>query len=226
VKTDIEAIHETGLLLPEDSKALSELTKELEHTFNTVQVHRTRTEMEVSVLNEIKHPTPASKYWQAVREQNGMAQGVAMMSFDYRKEKVNCAILERKIEAEVDHLEKELLCIELDRTRYVLKDMERAARAKVREIRDWSDIMKRESKNMQLVDLENVDSHQLISYTHRWIKQVLQMGSQGSPAENQNLIGQLKSGLARCEKAGVIFAVLADYDEELRVRLRALMEED
>ena len=43
------------------------------------------TEVPVSVLNDIKFPTPAAKYWQAMREQNVMFQELVMLSYEYRK---------------------------------------------------------------------------------------------------------------------------------------------
>ena len=47
---------------------------------------------------------------------------------------------------------------------------------------------------MTVEQLEDVDNHQLVSYTQRWIRQAIAMGDNGSPAERQNLLGQLESG--------------------------------
>jgi len=63
-------IDQANLLTQSDFESLVLLTGELQETFIKTQVHRTRTEMEVSVLNDLKHPTHASKYWQAMREQS------------------------------------------------------------------------------------------------------------------------------------------------------------
>ena len=46
---------------------------------------RTETEMRISVLNDLKHPTPGAKYWQAVREQNVFFEQMIFLSFDYRE---------------------------------------------------------------------------------------------------------------------------------------------
>jgi len=217
--------NEIAMLCSKDVEALRALANEIEKTFHMVQVHRTRTEMEVSVLNDLKHPTPASKYWQAVREQNGMAQGVAMMSFDYRAIVVKIKILHRRLSEESDDLKRELLQIKIDRKEYQLKDMARAAKAKVREIRDWSAIKEREAKNMLPWELEDVDNHQLVSYTRRWVNQTLEMGGGGSPSERQNLIGQLKAGMHRCEEKGMLLTALSVYDPETRVNLINMSKE-
>ena len=81
-------IKQADILSEIDVKSLSDIAEELKETFVKVQMFRTRTEMEVSVLNEIKHPTPASKYWQSVREQNVMFQELVMLSLEYRKNMV------------------------------------------------------------------------------------------------------------------------------------------
>ena len=212
-------IQKSGLLKNKHCDLLKNLSEELEETLETAQIHRTRTEMEVSVLNDIKHPTPASKYWQSVREQKVMFQEVTMLSFNYREEKVKAQILFNKIKEEANLLKKELLQIKLERKIFILKEMKRVAIARIREIRDWSDIKKREIKSMSLEELANVDNHQLISYTRRWINQTIEMGQNGSPSERQNLLGQLKSGVALCAKKDILNKVLEDYNEDIKRRI-------
>ena len=201
----------TELLTIEDSKSLDTLKEELEHTFNNVQVHRTRTEMEVSVLNDLKFPTHASKYWQALREQSVMMSGVIGMSFEYRLEEVRLKKLDRRMVTEEDKLNKELLKIKIEQKEYKLKEMKRIASHKVREILEWSDIKDREKAEMSEEELSNVNNHQLISYTQRWINQLIEMGNSGSPSENQNLIGQLKSGLKMCKEKNLLEIALKPY---------------
>jgi len=216
---DMLQIKTSNILDQESFNELESLSNELKATFESVQIHRTRTEMEVSVLNELKHPTPASKYWQSVREQNAMAHGVALLSFDYRAEKVRIKILEQRIANEEDELKRELLQIKLERKQYILKDMERTAKSKVREIKDWSEIKQREAKDMSDEELADVGNHQLISYTRRWINQAIEMGNNGSPSERQNLLGQLNSGLSLCIKNGIINDVIKVYNKSIQKKI-------
>ena len=58
------------MLNKEHNKFLQELKEELVDTHDKVQIYRTETEMRYSVLNDGRFPTKASKYWQAVREQD------------------------------------------------------------------------------------------------------------------------------------------------------------
>ena len=140
------------LLSKTDFEVLNNIQAELDETFKKVQVHRTRTEMEVSVLNDLKFPTPASKYWQAMREQNVMLSGVTALSFEYRMEKVRLKKIIRKMLKTEDKLDKELLQIKKEKKEYILKEMERSAAHKVREILEWSDIKNREASVMSKED--------------------------------------------------------------------------
>ena len=209
----------TGMLDIESVKALEQLEKELEHTFNNVQIHRTRTEMEVSVLDNLKHPTPASKYWQAMREQNAMLTGVSLLSFDYRTEVIRIKLLERKLFTEEDDLKKELIKIKIDKKNFLLNDIKRTAKNKIREIKEWSEIKAREADKMTEEELDNVDNHQLVSYTQRWINQVIAMGDGGSPAERQNLLGQFESGINLCQKRKLTKEVFKPYKNSELLKL-------
>ena len=208
---------ESGLVDTKDSLTLISLSKEMENVFKKSQTYRTRTEMEVSVLNELNFPTPASKYWQSMREQHGMFEGVISLSFKYKKENIKIKMLKREILNETDELKSELLEVELDEKIYRLSNIKRAASSKVKELKDWSEIKSRESKLMSMSELDDVDNHQLISYTVRWIRQTIQMGYNGSPAERHNLIGQLNSGVKACKEKGLWADVLYGFDSQTQI---------
>lgn len=217
-------IKQADILSEIDVKSLSDIAEELKETFVKVQMFRTRTEMEVSVLNEIKHPTPASKYWQSVREQNVMFQELVMLSFEYRKNMVEIRKVERDFAKETDTLEKELLQIELERKHFIAKNQERTAAARITEIRQWSDIKAREAAQMNEAELADVDNHQLISYTKRWINQAILMGNNGSPPERQNLLGQLRSGILSCINKGILDDVLEGFAPDIKNKIKAEYE--
>jgi len=203
-------IQNSEILSKEDIESLTPLTEELQETFKKSQVFRTRTEMEISVLNDIKHPTHASKYWQAVREQNVMFTEMVNLSYEYKKNLVEIMKLERDIQTEEDELEVELMKIEIDKKKFLSKGQEKVAKDRIREIKEWSDIKAREASHMNTVELSGVDNHQLVSYTKRWIRQASVAGNSGSPAENQNLKGQLNAGLHACQEQGLLKEVLKD----------------
>jgi hypothetical protein len=215
-ETPFSIIQQAEILTKEDLALLNPLKMELKETFIKAQTFRTRTEMEVSVLNEIKHPTAASKYWQSTREQNVMFTELVMLSYEYRKNLIEIKKLVRDMDSEKDELEKELLQIEMEKKTFMSKQQEKVAKDRIREIKLWSDIKEREASNMTREELSDVDNHQLISYTKRWIKQWIEMADKGTQGERNNLIGQLKSGVHACKEAGILDKVLEGFDNNVK----------
>ena len=218
-KTILDTINQSAILSKSDLNSLEKLSVELQETFTKTQIHRTRTEMEISVLNSTKFPTPSLKYWQAMREQNVMFTELVMLSFAYRKNNVEIKLLERKIKDEQDELEVELLKIEIEKKMFIRKQQERVAKARIREIKDWSDIKGREAQLMSEEELRDVDNSQLIGYTKRWINQSIMMGGNGSPAERQNLLGQLRSGILACINKGILAKVLEGFNPKIQKQI-------
>ena len=88
----------------EDAQAVVALREELTDTWTKKQIFRTETEMRISVLNDGKHPTQASKYWQSVREQNAMFEALMGLSFDLRRNHIKRMKLERKLENKINEI--------------------------------------------------------------------------------------------------------------------------
>lgn len=219
-KSSIDKIKEIGLLTKEDFSSLQNMSTELAENFTKAQVHRTRVELEVSVLNDTKFPTPSSKYWQSVREMDVFYTELVRLSYDYRKNLVKLQIKERDIVQELDKLQEEILKIELEELQFTILQQEKVAKARIRELKDWSNIKEREAESMTEEDLADVNNPQLIGYTKRWINQSIIMGGNGSPAERQNLLGQLRSGILACIKNGVIENVLEGFNPLIQKQIR------
>ena len=211
-------IHNSDILAASDFEKLIPLTEELQDTFKKSQVFRTRTEMEISVLNDLKHPTHSSKYWQAVREQNVMFTETVMLSYEYRKNLIEIKQLLKEIDEEEDELEAELKQIEVEKKQFISKSHEKTAKDRIRELAEWSDIKKREAACMTDEDLMNVDHHQLKSYTQRFINQANAAGNSGSPSEKQNLKGQLEAGLKECKKRDIDVTQIMAGEQNLTIK--------
>ncbi len=199
----LSIIESSKILKSEDLNQLSAIKDELQDTFLNVQIFRTRTEMETSILNDLKHPTPDSKYWQAMREQNVMFQELVMLSYEYRKNQVEIQILKRDIVSETDLLKRELIQIEIEKKQFIGINQERTAKDRIREIQEWHEI-KDSLKPSMAASLTDVNEHQLISFTARWINQLLGMSETTSISERNNLLGQLDKGLKLCRERGCI----------------------
>src|SRR6056300_1727367 len=140
-----EAPSLNNLLDPNDVKEFKEMTSELRDTWTKKQVFRTETEARISVLQDAKYPTKASKYWQCVREQNVFLEKLMSLSFDFRRNEAKIKYLEHKIEkiekdndgSFEDEYKLEKLKIDLDEKKYSKANMELVAKDRMREISMW-----------------------------------------------------------------------------------------
>ncbi len=194
-----EAPSLNNLLDPNDVKEFKELTDELRDTWTKKQVFRTETEMRMSVLQDAKYPTKASKYWQCVREQNVFLENLMTLSFDARRNEVKIKRLQEKLKTEEDPLKKELLQIDIDEKTYSVANMQLTAKDRMREIKLWSTLKK--EFNDGSFDTQDVNRHQLDSY-HMIMKNKAETLTQGSSQpEVFNVLGQLQT-IERVKKSG------------------------
>ena len=212
-KRDIQTItseqvnHLDRILDEKDVQQFKQLLPELKDTWHKKQLYRTETEMRFSVLNDIKHPTPASKYWQSVREQNSHFENLMRLSFDARKNDIEIKKIRLKFKKEKDPLERELLKVELDEKTYHKASLELVAKHRIREIEHWSRIKKELVAEDPKFDSKNVNTHQLHSYSKVFENKKKTLTSGSSQPEVFNVVGQdmtikrlLKQGLLKEQK--------------------------
>ena len=188
-----------NLLDAEDVSKFRELTSELRDTWTKKQVFRTETEMRISVLQDAKYPTKASKYWQCVREQNVFLENLMTLSFDARRNEVKLKRLKQKLETEKDPIKLELLQIDIDEKTYSVANMQLVARDRMREIKLWSTLKK--EFNDGTFDTKDVNRHQLDSYAIIMKNKAETLTSGSSQPEVFNVLGQLQS-IERVKKSG------------------------
>jgi len=194
-----EAPSLNNLLDPNDVKEFKELTGELRDTWTKKQVFRTETEMRMSVLQDAKYPTKASKYWQCVREQNVFLENLMSLSFDARRNEVKLKRLQEKLLKEEDPLKRELLQIDIDEKTYGVANMQLVARDRMREIKLWS-VLKKEFDDGSF-DTKDVNTHQLDSYHLIMKNKAETLTSGSSQPEVFNVLGQLQT-IERVKKSG------------------------
>ena len=194
-----EAPSLNNLLDPNDVQEFKELTNELRDTWTKKQVFRTETEMRMSVLQDAKYPTKASKYWQCVREQNVFLENLMSLSFDARRNEVKIKRLQEKLLTEEDPLKKELFQIDIDEKTYSVANMQLVARDRMREIKLWSTLKK--EFNDGSFDDKDVNTHQLDSYHLIMKNKAETLTSGSSQPEVFNVLGQLQT-IERVKKSG------------------------
>jgi len=188
---DKESDNLHNILDPKDVTDFKNMVDELRDTWTKKQIFRTETEMRFSVLNDMKYPTKASKYWQCVREQNSYLENLMSLSFEYRRDKVKLEKLKQKLEKERDPLEKELIQIEIDEKTYTKANMQLTAKDRMREIRLWSQLKKENDDGT--FNKQDVNQHQLESYHKIMINRKDTLTAGSTQPEVFNILGQLKS---------------------------------
>ena len=194
-----EAPSLNNLLDPTEVKEFKQLTNELRDTWTKKQVFRTETEMRMSVLQDMKYPTKAAKYWQCVREQNVFLENLMSLSFDARRNEVKLKRLQEKLKTEEDPLKRELLQIDIDEKTYSVANMQLVARDRMREIKLWSTLKKEFDDGS--FDTQDVNRHQLDSYHLIMKNKAETLTSGSSQPEVFNVLGQLQT-IERVKKSG------------------------
>lgn len=195
--------HLLNILSEDEVKDFKAMKAELQDTWIKKQMFRTETEMRISVLNDLKHPTPAAKYWQAVREQNVFFEQMVFLSFDYRRNEVEIKKLHKKIAEEKDQLEKESLQIDLEQKTFDKASMELTAKDRMRELRLWSKLKDELVKEDPNFDKQNVNTHQQESLPKRLMK-TFQFFDKANDADGaKNIAAQIMTA-QRLEKEGTL----------------------
>ena len=194
-----EEPHLNNLLSPEDLSSFKGMVDELRDTWTKKQMFRTETEARVSVLQDNRYPTKASKYWQCVREQSSYLDNLMHLSFDYRRNEAKIKWLEKKIDKEEDEYKATKYKIDLDEARFGKASMEKVAKHRMREIKMWSKL-KKEFNDGSFND-KDVNQHQLESYGIMYADKAKGITKGTSEAEVFNIMGQLRS-LQRIKASG------------------------
>ncbi len=194
-----EEEHLHNILSTEDVKEFKNMVGEFRDTWTKKQIFRTETEARISVLQDMKYPTKAAKYWQCVREQNVFLENLMSLSFDYRRNDVKIKRLEKKIQEEGDDIKKELWQIDLDEKRYIKANMELTAKDRMRELKMWSKL--KVEFNDGSFNNKDVNEHQLESYNKIMQHKSKTLTPGSSQAEVFNVLGQLQT-IERVKKDG------------------------
>ena len=188
--TDLSLIYKNGLLPKKEVEYLNTISEELTDTLNKKQIFRTETEMRVSVLNDGKHPTPASKYWQAIREQAAMVEALINMGFQYRKLDVELRRIKGKLKSATG-LDKEDLAIDLEQHMFNMMGHKAAAFDRMREVRLWTKIKKELDDGS--FDTQDVNVHQKKSLLLTLQNRANCMTEGSSQSEVLNVFGPLNT---------------------------------
>lgn len=185
---------------------LAGLVDELQETYSKRQIWRTQTEMMFSVLDDSKFPTPASKYWQCVREQSVFYQELVQLTLNYRKN--NIAILEIEEQLQGDDLnrfERMTLEVDYDSAIWARDGLQLAAKDRIRELDLWSKIKTALVEGNPEFDTEDVNVHQAESYLKRMENRRETLTAGSGHSEVLNVLGPLNTLRRLCDLPQIPF---------------------
>ena len=202
-KLGVTKIRDGDILEKDDMTSISKLTGELQRVFEVHQQWRTETEMRYSVLNDVSFPTPASKYWQCIREQNVFWEQLVGLSCDYQKQQGELELLEIEYDEIVGKSKKHMAQrkikdAEIKKKQFGLMEMRLQAHDRVREIKLW-EVIKEEQVKKGDFDINDVNKHQVESYAKSW-EQEMNMGRLTNQAD---LFRHAKANLETMKKEKV-----------------------
>jgi len=195
----LKNIVESCVLSNEDLISLQGLIPEIETAIQSHTIYRTTTEALFSILNDVKHPTVASKYHQAKREQLAMFENLMGLSFNYRLNNIELdEVLIKLSKAEGSKLRK--LEVKRDQLQFKLMWMRKDGQERIRELKMWSQI-KEDLAESDEFDLNNKDTDELKGLTLRYLYELPAACRAGNDVGGAvNIIAQAKTMLAECEK--------------------------
>ena len=185
-KLGITKIRDVSILEKDDMDTISKLTGELQRVFEVKQLWRTETEIRYSVLNDVSFPTPASKYWQCIREQNVFWEELVRTAMTYQKLQGELDLAE----IEYDEIKgsskrsqalRKIKDAEIKEKQFALMRMRLEGHDRVREIGLWEKIKEEQLKKGDF-DINDVNKHQVESYAKRW-KEEMKVGQMTNQAD-------------------------------------------
>lgn len=194
----IDSIKKSNLLIESDIDIVNSLTTELKNTFKNKEVMRTEFLARTSVLNDVKFPDSASKFWQSVREQDAQLTALVLDSFEYEKALAQIQILKydysmikgnnQKINAQ-----RKIKEIEIKEKEFFLINVKNSSHHRVRELALWEKIKQEQIKIDPSFDRVNVESSQRESYLKRWEKEKTIAIQTNQGALYRNVLSNLSS---------------------------------
>ena len=185
-KLGVTKIRDVSILEKDDMNTIAKLTGELQRVFEVKQLWRTETEIRYSVLNDVSFPTPASKYWQCIREQNVFWEELVRTAMTYQRLQGELDLAEIEYD-EIKGASKKSQALrkikdaEIKEKQFALMRMRLEGHDRVREIGLWEKIKEEQLKKGDF-DINDVNKHQVESYAKRW-KEEMKVGQMTNQAD-------------------------------------------
>jgi len=176
---ELEPLQNLPILDETQIQKLTEIKGDLATSFKKLELGRPKYLMEVSVLKDMKFPTPDAKYWQCILERNIQFQNLLFEALDFQEK---TAELE-EVEAEIEEIENnhphhnrkakaQLMKLDVQRKRILLQMLmlKKQAQERYREIMAWTDLIKELRPKLKYGE-DNPEEHMPESFLLRFAQQ-------------------------------------------------------
>jgi len=212
----INILKSSDMITQDDVQFLVDHASNFEHRFKTRALFRSKTEMEAGVLNENEHPTPDSKYWQAIGEQNVHLTELISLDFEAKKLAADADILV----GEIEELKEELMNAQSEGTKKVLagkikkKQIEyeqnkfgvsqqlKTAQERMREVKTWEPIIAALEPQLKY-GKDDFELHHAERYFLRYQRR-MQMLDQCPPEAKESVISNFQAFADYGQKTGIL----------------------
>jgi hypothetical protein len=194
--SELTTIETTNILTDERFSKLAELEDKIIAGYKNRIVFRAPYLMQVSVLDDVKHPTPDAKYWQANLERSVMYQNLVELSYDYREREADITIKEVLLDEQtakdtpMSNAKADKSRIQIERMQIQLVAMRKEADDRVREIIGWTAIMDDLEPHLEFSTTDQ-NEHMAKSYPLRFARQKAMIQQIGASDMNgaMNILG-------------------------------------
>jgi hypothetical protein len=208
ISSSIDVLKDTDLIIPDDFGFLHEHKENFEKRLRTRSLFRSKFEMEASVLNDDVHPTPDSKYWQAIGEQIVHLQELISLSYENMKLQADIEIAEADLEGLLyeytqnkgDYLphEETINKAGIKKQKIVIEQLKfsdtmqkKTAKERMREITTWEGIITKLQSQLKYGD-EDFELHHPERYLKRYSRRVDKLPYLNSD-DQENVISHFES---------------------------------
>lgn len=186
----LDNLKKLNLVKPEDIQFMCDHADQFQDRFAKRSFFRSEFEMRYGVLSESEHPTPDSKYWQAIGEQAVHVEEFTNLGFHSKKLMADIELIKIQIEeieyklneaVFVNDFERRKLEVKLDKKKTELQEKEfsliqqrKTAKERMKEIKNWEKIIA-ELEPQVKHGLEDWEAHHPERYMKRYGQRLLQM---------------------------------------------------
>ena len=194
--SELTTIESTSILSPDRFSELAAIEEKVVAGYKNRIMFRAPYLMRVSVLDDVKHPTPDSKYWQANLERTVMFQNLVELSYDYREKEADIKIKEALYDEQIakntplSRAKAAKTRIQIERIRTHLVAMKKEADERAREIIGWTEIMDELEPHLEFSTTDQGE-HMAKSYPLRFARQKKLIDQVGASDMNgaMNILG-------------------------------------